>query len=362
MSQDVVVVPQAQAGWRLDRVLTGLASVGSRRRAREAVETGKVFVDGRLMSPEEAGLPLPEGAKVEVRWNRPGTGAERRKAEVKLEAAGLRILYADEAIVAVDKPPGLLTDVADQKQARERDSVKKRLAAWLGAQGKDAHVCHRIDRDTSGVVLFATHDRAAEVLREQFANHQPTRVYRCWVHGWVEGDAGVWEDATRWDRDKLRLVRVNPRADGAMPTRATWRVLERFACGVTALEVQLDTGRRNQIRLQASLRGHPLLGERVYLPPRFDIGTLRLPRQALHAWSVAVRHPTRGGEMRFEAPLPADLRALSGRLAQLPPPETVVRRRRYEVDDDDDDSTEDTPFNGGGGAAGRRAGPAPKRR
>jgi 23S rRNA pseudouridine1911/1915/1917 synthase len=356
---DVVVVDEATAGQRADVVAASMASVGSRRRAREAFDTGKVFVDDRRMAPEEAGFPLPAGARLEVRWNQPGTGADRKRGEARLEAAGLRILFSDDHIVAVDKPPGLLTDVADVQQARERDSVKKRLHAWLRPRGKEALVCHRIDRDTSGVVLFGTWPRAADALREQFATHQPQRFYLVVVRGQPATDAGVWEDFTIWDRARLRLKRTHERAPGAMPTRSSWRVVERFG-DAALLEVQLDTGRRNQIRLQAALRGHPLVGERIYLSdhggvrgerpaprevdaddddseddaPRRGGGRapsgrsggperaapwvpgadISFPRQALHAHRVTIVHPVTHQTMTFEAPIPADFQALIGRL------------------------------------------------
>lgn len=297
------------AGERLDKVLASDPSVGSRRRAREAVETGKVFVDGRIVTPEEAGLPLPIGAVVEVRWNAPGTSMAKKKGEAGLTASGLRILFQDDDVVAVDKPPGLLTDTASVQQARERDSVRKRLGALLRASHREAYVCHRIDRDTSGVVLFATNEQYGQRLREQFANHQPERIYWCAVHGVVPGDAGVWVDSTRWDTGRLKLMNAAPQVPGAMPTRASWKVVERFA-NATVLEVQLDTGRRNQIRLQAANRGHPLIGERIYLPRGFDIGSLRVPRQALHARRVGFVHPRTGKPVVVESPLAGDLVAL----------------------------------------------------
>ena len=128
---------------RLDKVLAARPDVGSRRRAREAVETGKVTVDGEIC--REAGLPVEAGQTVEVHWNRPGTGKAVQKAKQELRDAGLSIVYEDEHLVAVDKPAGLLTDTASQEQHRTRDSAYKRLRAWLRTKGDRPRTVHRID-------------------------------------------------------------------------------------------------------------------------------------------------------------------------------------------------------------------------
>jgi 23S rRNA pseudouridine1911/1915/1917 synthase len=315
---------------RLDRLLAAEASVGSRRRAREAVETGKVFVDGAVVGVEALGLPVAEGATVEVRWNQPGSARGRLKGEAALAEAGLAILLRDDDLVVVDKPPGLLTDVADQAQARERDSVKKRLAALLRPSGLAPQVCHRIDRDTSGVVVVACSEGAAERLRAQFLRHEPERIYLAVVHGVPDASEGVWEDHTVWDMGAKRLRMTHPRAPGAMPTRSSWRVVEAIG-PLAVLEVTLDTGRRNQIRLQASLRGHPLVGERMYISPHFDRGGFDLPRQALHARRVGFKHPRSGERVVVEAPIPEDLVKLLDRARRAPPKvEAPPERRRWE--------------------------------
>ncbi len=300
-------------GQRLDRLLAARPSVTSRRRASEAVDSGKVYINGRLVAAEEAGLPVPAGADVEIRWNQPGTGAERRKGEKGLEAAGLRILHDDGDVIAVDKPPGLLTDTADSVQAKERDSVKKRLAAFLKPRGHEPFVCHRIDRDTSGVVLFACHEKAGLALRAQFANHEPERVYWVGVHGVPVPREGKWEDWMFWDKTQLLQRIVPSTAPGAMLAKAAYEVLM-AGNGASVLRVQLDTGRRNQIRVHTMHHGHPLLGERLYIPRMFRRLEWEPPRQALHAQKVTIVHPTRGHKITFESPLPPDLIALERKI------------------------------------------------
>jgi 23S rRNA pseudouridine1911/1915/1917 synthase len=344
---------------RLDRLLAAEPSVGSRRRAREAVETGKVFVDELEVGVEALGLPVAEGAAVEVRWNQPGSARERRKGEAAMVEAGLTVLLRDDDLIAVDKPPGLLTDVADRAQARERDSVKKRLAALLRPTGRVPQVCHRIDRDTSGVVVVACSEAAAERLRGQFLRHEPERIYLAVVHGVPETSEGVWEDHTVWDMSVKRLRMTHPRAPGAMPTRSSWKVVEALG-ELAVLEVTLDTGRRNQIRLQASLRGHPLVGERMYISPHFDRGGFDLPRQALHARRVGFKHPRTGERVVVEAPIPDDLAKLLARARRAPPRvEPAPERRRWEDDEDADERPRRRPARG---RDGDRPAPGPKER
>lgn len=298
-------VPPAEDGWRLDKLVARVPSVGSRSRARGAIETGKVRIDGTPASPRAGAEPVPAGAVVSVAWTAAGTSWNRAKAEKVLEAAGLRILHQDADLVAIDKPPGMLTDTATRKQARERDSVRKRVHEWLTAQGQAAYVVHRIDRDTSGVVLLARTAEAAEDLRTQFRERAPLRRYRALV--WGIPQAGHWVDWMAWDRRHRRQLVRRESAPGATRASAEARVLESYGTGASEIEVSLESGRRNQIRLQAWLRGSPLVGETQYVDP--DVRPwwrVDAPRQMLHAAALEVRHPRTGARLRVEAPLPPD--------------------------------------------------------
>lgn len=293
---------------RIDAWLAGQASVGSRRRAREALESGKVAVDGRTLTGAEAGLPVPAGAEVVLSWSRPGTGLRGVRASKGMADVGLRVLYEDPTLIAVDKPAGLLTVAADQKQRAQRDTVQKRLDALLAPRNQKALACHRIDGDTSGVVLFAKDPRVHARVRELFSDHVPERVYLCIVDGHPDGEEGTWEDWMRWDQRRLRQLVARPNAGGAVLASAHWKVAERFPRGAM-LEVRLHTGRRNQIRLHLGTRGMPLVGERIYLPERSSEPHLDWARQGLHAWKLSLPHPE-GGDLSVESPLPPDLQAL----------------------------------------------------
>lgn len=300
---------------RLDRWLAGWPSIGSRKKASVLVRSGRVEVDGRPIPADAGSTPVPAGARVVVHWNRPGTSKAAVVARQSLGEAGVSVLFEDDRVLVVDKPVGLLTDTATRKQARERDSVRARATTYLSARGQRPVVVHRIDRDTSGVVVLAKDAAAGEALRGAFARHEPERVYLAWVHGQPRDDEGTWEDWMAWDGRANIQRPCDPDARGAALARSWWRVSERFEPhGVTRIELRLDTGRRNQIRLQAALRGAPLVGETQYLPDRWTRRPPALPRQALHAWRVGFAHPGHGGTVQVTAPLPADLTRLEARL------------------------------------------------
>lgn len=287
---------------RLDRILAELPKVGSRRRAQRTIESGKVLVDGQRIT--RAGQIVRAGSEITIEWNRPGTGVERRKGQRALVESGLQILFEDPYMVAVDKPPGLLTDTASEEQHRTRDSVYKRLRTWLRPRGDRPRTVHRIDRDTSGVVLFARTDAAESSLRQQFMSHQPERIYRAIVAGHPElsADPSPWVDHTRWHRGRRILEALHPEAPGARETISYARLIRELG-DRSEIEVQIQTGRRNQIRLQAALRGHALVGDRLYGP---STAGPRAARQLLHAWRLTVAHPATGDPVRIEAPFPAD--------------------------------------------------------
>jgi 23S rRNA pseudouridine1911/1915/1917 synthase len=309
-SLELIVSPE-QGGARLDRLVVDLPEVGSRRRARQAIETGKVSVDGRVCGPDDVGLKVPEGATVAIAWDRPGTGRAKHQARKGLDEAGLKVLFEDEWLVAVNKPTGLLTDTANRYQSMHRDSMRVRLQRYLRVQGDAVFVVHRIDRDTSGVVLAARTERASRELRRQFRNRRPERCYLAVVHGRPDPAQGDWTDWMAWDPAKRIQRKTPPETEGAVEATTRVRTLAHYGRFASLLELRLVSGRRNQIRLQAALRGHPLLGEKLYLPEDWHPPSKTLiQRQALHALALEVDHPQHRKPVRFEAPPPNDFRQL----------------------------------------------------
>lgn len=311
MTADRLTIPLDRQPERLDKVLSAMAGVGSRARAKAALERGKVTVNGVQMGAADGGSPVNPGDVLELDWNRPGTSAAHAKARAALPEADLKVLFEDEDLLAVDKPVGLLTDAADREQQLERDTVKKRLITYLRPHGLRPWVCHRIDRDTSGVVLFAKTEAMQESVMRQFRAREPMRVYLTMVQGVPPGQQGEWVDVMRWDHK--RRIQEAKSGEGAVEARSHWTLVERFPKGFSLLEVRLTTGRRNQIRLQCQLRGHPLIGESLYLPDNWR-SRFSFPRQALHAHRLGLVHPRTGKPLVIECPLPPDLLALSNAL------------------------------------------------
>src|SRR5262249_31983411 len=160
--------------------------------------------------------------------------------------------------IVVNKPPGLLSvPLASQSdQPSLLDQVKNHLRSH---RKLDPLVVHRIDRDTSGIVLFAkTHD-AQQKLKDQFERHEATRIYLAIVHGHPKPETGTWRDVLVWDREELKQKRGDRHPQRAKEALCRYRVLETFT-EAALIEVSLVTGKRNQIRIQASLRGHTLVG------------------------------------------------------------------------------------------------------
>jgi len=296
-------------GIRLDKWLAGLPSVGSRQKARDTLERGKVSIDGAAMTPADGGRVLAEGTVVSIAWNRPGTGEKRTAGRVALERAGVVVRHQDDAIVVVEKPPGLLTDAADLEQARFRDTLRKRVKAYLSVE--DVWPAHRIDRDTSGLVLFARTPEVREHLLQQWHTQSPLREYLVVVEGKFPKQKGEFSDWMVWD-PKQRIQRsCSPETPNAWLAQASFRVQEHFGEKATLLVVRLVTGRRNQIRLHCQLANHALVGEPLY---RRREGGVEFERQALHATRLGFVHPATNQPVVFESPPPADLAGLLARL------------------------------------------------
>ena len=301
-------VSDADAGVRLDKFLAGASRLGSRSKAADALRKGKVFLNGEEAGLAAAATLLRAGDEVRVWMDRPGSAARRGPHR----AGALDILYEDAAIVAVNKPAGLLTVPLPRRD--EAPSLEALLAAAMQKRGLlPPLVVHRIDRDTSGVVLFARTPAAQANLKAQFLRRQPERVYRAVVHGHVRPNRGEWRDLLTWDDTTLRQEEAGEDDTTATEAIAHYTVLE-ILKEASLIEVRLVTGKRNQIRLQAALRGHPLVGERQYLGTHPPAPAIPFERQALHAYRLDVAHPVSGQFVHLEAPLPADLDALLRRL------------------------------------------------
>jgi len=290
---------------RLDKFLASAERLGSRKRVATALERGKVFVNDVEAGLSDASRRLRAGDVVRVWMDRPGSA--RRRAG-PFEFGQLQILFEDDLLIVVNKPAGLLS--VPLPNGDPTPSVYSLLEDHLrGHRHRRPFIVHRIDRDTSGLVLFAKTLRAQEALKEQFRRREPERVYVALVYGHPTPPAGIWRDVLAWDKTALIQRETHPADPRGKEAVAEYRVIESHD-DTSLVEVCLHTGKRNQIRIQARLRGHTLVGEQRYIYGPEAIRPIDFPRQALHARRLTFHHPADHRELRFEAPLPEDFVSL----------------------------------------------------
>lgn len=312
MSKTTWQVKEAEAGVRLDKWLAAAERLNSRSRALAALEKGQVFVNEAEQSAGEAGRRLEPGETVRLWLDRPGSAARRNYAGSGKRIADLHLIYEDPTLLVVNKPAGLLSVPLPAKP--DEPSLLDKVTTHLRGQGLNrAFIVHRIDRDTSGLVVFTKSFPAQQKLKHQFERHEPERIYHAFVYGQPQPDKGMWRDELVWDQEELKQKAASGKEAEKQEAESQYRVLEKYA-EAALVEVSLITGKRNQIRIQAGLRGHPLIGERQYVYQHKPEVRIEFPRQALHALRLSFRHPQDGRKVKFEAVLPADLQQLQKQL------------------------------------------------
>jgi 23S rRNA pseudouridine1911/1915/1917 synthase len=250
----------------------------------------------------DAGALLEAGERLEVRYD--PARRYREKPSIRSDRA-FRLLYEDPYLLVVDKAPGVLT----VPNHGEPDTLLGALQGYLGRGRRQAprlFVVHRLDRETTGVLVFARTAEAAHALKAQFAAHKPERLYLAIVAGTVREDTGTFRSRLATDPALNQRSTTHPDAGKLAVTH--YRVTRRLP-GATAVEVRLETGRRNQIRVHFAEAGHPVLGDPRYAPERARHPRWKTRRMALHAAVLGFAHPVTGRPLRFEAPLPRELAA-----------------------------------------------------
>lgn len=291
---------------RLERENAGVS--GSR--LKRAVLEGQVTVNGAVV--DDPGAFVSDGDRVAWDPNR----EVRRRVDTKLE-----VLHEDDDAIAVVKPPGLLTHPTE---AKEKDTLQSRVSTYVSRRGRGrgyVAVVHRLDKETSGVLVFATSRAGLVSLQAQLRAHTMDRRYVAVVEGDLAGDSGVFDRDLVEDRGDRRRGVAKPGETGVRAV-TEWKVLERFGIA-TLVEARLRTGRTHQIRLHFTSAGHPLVGEPVYRDPRKPPFPIEFRRQALHAGTLGWEAPD-GRRVTVEAPPPADFANLVAdlrrRAARRPPP------------------------------------------
>ncbi|MEO5897928.1 MAG: RluA family pseudouridine synthase [Vicinamibacterales bacterium] len=297
------------SGVRLDKFLADTGRLGSRGRAAAALERGKVFINSDEAGIADSGRRLTAGDVVRFWDDRPGSARRRPRTG---PAGDLDIVFEDDLLIVVNKPSGILSVPLERKA--DAPSIQEQIEDRFRSHGKRRPlVVHRIDQDTSGVVVFAKDPETQRLLKVQFARREPERGYLAIVYGRPDPTQGTWRDTLVWDTKALIQKETHRRDPQGMEAISEYRTIESFR-ETSLIEVRLRTGRRNQIRIQARLRGHTLVGEERYVYGPDSLRSIQFGRQALHAYRLGFRHPADDRPMTLVAPPPADFEELLTRL------------------------------------------------
>ncbi len=293
------VVTSEQDGIALDRLLRELMPGKSWNDARKLVTSGKVKVDGRRVL--EPTLRLKPGMRVELSMNAP-----RPRSEGTLDSSA--IVHVDSQLVVVRKPAGISSVPYDEHESGTLDELVRRALKGRGGSDAPLGVVHRLDKDTSGLLVFARTLTAKRALKQAFRFHTVRRRYLAIVHGTPPEKSFK----TRLVKDRGDGLRGSTeRSELGREAITHVKVLERLNAA-SLVECRLETGRTHQIRIHLSEAGHPVVGDKVY-SRGYRGQLLPAPRLMLHACELGFEHPSTGKPMHFEEPLPDDMqRVLDG--------------------------------------------------
>jgi 23S rRNA pseudouridine1911/1915/1917 synthase len=291
-----LTIPLEMAGLRLDQALARLLPEESRSRLARLIDEGHVRVDGRVVAGRQK---MKSGEAVEV-----ALAPREVEGAYRAEAISLRIVHEDASLMVIDKPAGLVVHPGSGNWA---GTMLNALLHHVPAAASlpRAGIVHRLDKDTSGLLVVAKDEPAQVALVRQLQARSVKRTYLALARGAVAGAGSVDAPIGRHPVHRTRMAVV---ASGK-PAVTHYRVRERFPAH-TLLECELETGRTHQIRVHLASIGHPLEGDAVYA----GRGPRMFARQALHAWKLAFVHPASGERVGFESPMPPDFTALLERL------------------------------------------------
>ncbi|KAF1025973.1 MAG: Ribosomal large subunit pseudouridine synthase D [Burkholderia plantarii] len=323
----VADVPPALAGERLDKVLAQLFPEFSRSRLQSWIEAQRVKVDG---APAKVRQPVPLGAKIELV---PDLLPEQ--LAFAPEPVPLTIVYEDDAIVVIDKPAGLVVHPAAGNWSGTLLNGLLHRYGEAAAGLPRAGIVHRLDKETSGLMVVARTLAAQTDLVRQLQARTVKRRYFALVWGRMPEDGPIDAPIGRDPRERTRMAVVT--GASGKPARTHFRAVETVLWKnqpVSAIHCDLETGRTHQIRVHCAHIGHPLLGDPVYGHARGKRSVSALPngfaRQALHAWRLGLVHPVTGRTMQWRCAVPADIAELAGALG------FGAEEAQFDADEDDD--------------------------
>ena len=333
MTRTSIVVAEQEAGERLDRLLAAHVVSLSRSRLKALIEAGAVALDGRTI--HDPNHRVNSGAAIDLDVPAPAP------AKPAAEAIPLTVIYEDDDMIVIDKPKDLVVHpAAGHWSGTLVNALIAHCGDSLSGIGGERRpgIVHRLDKDTTGLMVVAKNDRAHRALAAQFADHGKggegfERGYLAFVWGAPERPHGTIDrpiDRHPRNRDRMAV------REGGREAITHWQILERYSgapeprragkagqeseAAASLLACRLETGRTHQIRVHLASIGHPLLGDETYgagfrtktalLPPQAQIALADLGRQALHAHMLTVKHPSSGEILRFRSELPRDLARL----------------------------------------------------
>jgi 23S rRNA pseudouridine1911/1915/1917 synthase len=293
-------VPSEMGGQRLDQVAALLFAEHSRSRLSAWIKEGLLTVDGEVLRPRDI---VHGGAKLSL------TAEQEAQGEWVAQDIELNIVYEDDQILVIDKPAGLVVHpAAGHADGTLLNALLHHVPDIINVPR--AGIVHRLDKDTTGLMVVAKTIEAQTRLVDQLQKRTVSRIYECIVIGVITSGGKINAPIGRSSSQRQRMAVT----DGGKPAVSHYRVLERFRSH-THTRVKLETGRTHQIRVHMSHIGYPLVGDPVYagrfrIPPAANpsmVQTLKeFPRQALHARFLELEHPTTGQRMKWQSPLPDD--------------------------------------------------------
>jgi 23S rRNA pseudouridine1911/1915/1917 synthase len=313
----LISVAPEDAGKRLDQFLAARIESTSRARVQEMIAEGKVLVNDALAKPS---LKLRGGERINVLGE-----AQRAPLKAVAEEIPLDIVYEDDDLAVINKPAGMMVHAGAgaTDDARNRGTLVNALLHHMASLSKVSGdlrpgIVHRLDKETSGLILVAKSDDAHRKLSAQFASREVKKKYVALVHGWVKKDSGTLAQSI--SRDPVRRMKMTARLAGGRAAVTHYRVVRRLDTKFgkfTLLDVKIDTGRTHQIRVHVAAMGHPVVGDTMYGAPaqaRGKSAVIVLKRNFLHAAELEFQHPRTSETLMLKSELPEVLREFLGKL------------------------------------------------
>ncbi|MGA8273134.1 MAG: RluA family pseudouridine synthase [Candidatus Sulfotelmatobacter sp.] len=315
----LISVAHGDAGQRLDQFLASRLDHVSRARVQQLIAEQKVLVND---AAAKASLKLHGGETIKILGE-----AERPPLKAIAEDIPLDIVYEDDDLAVINKPAGMMVHAGAgaTDDARNRGTLVNALLhhlETLSGVGGDLRpgIVHRLDKETSGLILVAKNDKAHRKLSAQFAAREVKKKYLALVHGWVKKDSATLTQSI--SRDRVRRTRMTTKLEGGRTAVTHYRVARRLDTAFgkfTLLEVKIDTGRTHQIRVHVAAMGHPVVGDTTYGAPKQARGhsaAIHLPRNFLHAAELEFHHPRTGETIALKSELPEELRGFLKKLEE----------------------------------------------